>query len=52
MDDIRSEGVSTAQEREAQRSVSLRLAALTTSEFARVEPVVQQAAGKPLASCP
>ncbi len=43
---------SVVKEREAQRSVSLRLAALTTSDFARVEPVVQQAAGKPLASCP
>ena len=43
---------SVVKEREAQRSVSLRLAALTTSEFARVEPVVQQATGKPLASCP
>mgnify|MGYP006198002971 CR=1 FL=1 len=33
-------------------SVTVRLPALTEAERARVEPLVQQAAGKPLAACP
>ncbi|MFC7410987.1 SPOR domain-containing protein [Hydrogenophaga atypica] len=40
------------KEREEQRSVAVRLPALTEAERARVEPLVQQAAGKPLAACP
>lgn len=40
------------KEREEQRSVTVRLSALTEAERARVEPLVQQAAGKPLAACP
>jgi hypothetical protein len=40
------------KEREAQRLVAVRLPALTDAERNRVEPLVAQAAGKPLASCP
>ena len=40
------------KEREEQRSVTVRLPALTEAERARLEPLVQQAAGKPLVTCP
>lgn len=40
------------KEREEQRSVTVRLPALTEAERVRIDPLVQQAAGKPLASCP
>jgi hypothetical protein len=40
------------KEREAQRLVAVRLPALTDAERSRLEPLVAQAAGKPLASCP
>lgn len=40
------------KEREEQRSVAVRLPALTEAERVRVEPLVQQAVGKPLAACP
>lgn len=40
------------REREEQRSVALRLPALGEAEHARLDPLVQQAVGKPLAACP
>lgn len=40
------------KEREEQRSVTVRLPALSEAERVRVEPLVQQAVGKPLAACP
>lgn len=40
------------KEREEQRSVAVRLPALTDAERSRLEPLVAQAAGKPLATCP
>jgi len=40
------------KEREEQRSVAVRLPALTDAERSRIEPLVSQAAGKPLATCP
>ena len=40
------------KEREEQRSVAVRLPALTAAERAVVEPLVQRAADKPLAGCP
>lgn len=55
LQDLGRSGVRSAKvtkEREEQRSVTVRLPALTEAERARIEPVVQQAAGKPLATCP
>lgn len=40
------------KEREEQRSVAVRLPALTDAERTRIEPLVLQAAGKPLTVCP
>lgn len=40
------------KEREEQRSVAVRLQALTDAERTRIEPLVLQAAGKPLTACP
>ncbi|MDP3520462.1 MAG: SPOR domain-containing protein [Hydrogenophaga sp.] len=40
------------KEREEQRSVAVRLPALTDAERSRIEPLMLQAAGKPLAACP
>jgi len=55
LQDLGRSGVRSAKvtkEREEQRSVTVRLLALTEAERARIDPVVQQAAGKPLATCP
>lgn len=55
LQDLGRSGVRSAKvtkEREEQRSVTVRLPALTETERVRVEPLVQQAAGKPLAACP
>jgi len=55
LQDLGRSGVRSAKvtkEREEQRSVTVRLPTLTETQRLRVEPLVQQAVGKPLAACP
>lgn len=55
LQDLGRSGVRSAKvtkEREEQRSVTVRLPTLTEAQRLRVEPLVQQAVGKPLAACP
>ncbi len=55
LQDLGRAGVRSAKvtkEREEQRSVTVRLPALSEAERTRIEPLVLHAAGKPLAACP